>query len=515
MRRAVPRTVSAFRDRPGWEAAAVFLFALLLRLHDLGGKPYWLDEVTTLRRSALAFLPLLRDSLTFHHLPLYFLIESAVEPLGLDPFTMRLPSAVFGAIACALLVPIGEAAWRRSAGVAAGLLTALSPFQLQYAQEARSYTLVLCFILCGVWGMLRLARAPETGRSGWLLYAVGTALALDTLSVALFWFAAAQACAALIAVAAVRPGGAAWFLRRWLPVQAIVLAAYLPFVLAMVWLTHGRMGSGLDWVPPPTLHSVWTIGQSVLLLRQSSLIAFRIFPAPLDLGGVPWPGLAVLALAVFGAIRQRRALTVRVLMLITLSLPVGIALCSLRSSLWMPRYLMWSAPLLFLLAGTGVASLPRRTRPVVLVLVSVLGLINLWPYYNIETKPLWNQAAAFLRAARHPGDLLFVDDPAAIDMMNVSLDPGAVIANQTPPDGFGPDEWTESIATALAAQKSGRRVWIVHGRVGQNDSTTLQTLLHGAAPLGEPAETQTVGRDITILRVDPTARQKSVLTISP
>ncbi|MCQ8278648.1 glycosyltransferase family 39 protein [Acetobacteraceae bacterium KSS8] len=524
MRHAVPRTVSVHRDHVGWlAAAAVFLLALALRLHGLGDKPYWLDEVTTLRRSALALVPLVRDSLAFHHLPLFFLVESPIERFGLGPFAMRLPAALFGALACALLVPIGRDASGRapglsaglSVGLAAGLLAALSPFQVQYAQEARSYTLVLCFILIGIWGVVRLVRAPSGERSGWLLYAIGTALALDTLSVALFWFAAAQLCAALIAATRVGPGGRRWFVRRWLPVQALVLLVYLPFVFTMIVLTRGRMGSGLDWVRPASVHSVSTILQSVYLLRRSSLIAFRVFPGPLDIGGLPWPGLCVLALVVLGVLLRRRETAVQVLLITALALPVGIALCSLHSSLWMPRYLMWSGPILFLLAGLGVSSLSARARPPALALIAVLGLVNLWPYYATETKPLWNEAAAFLRDNRLPGDLLLVDDPASVEMMNIQLDPRAVLAGRIPAGGFAPGDWTGDVDTALAAQRAGRRVWAVHGKVGQNDSTTLGALLREAAPLGETAERRRIGLDITLLRFAPAAPRGSLGKAAP
>ena len=50
------------------------LLALVLRLYDLSGKPLWLDEVITHKRSLLPLQELVFNSLTNRHLPTYFFI---------------------------------------------------------------------------------------------------------------------------------------------------------------------------------------------------------------------------------------------------------------------------------------------------------------------------------------------------------------------------------------------------------------------------------------------------------
>ncbi len=500
MRRTVPGMVSTVdRAMPWLCGIAITLAALIVRLHGLGKKPYWMDEVTTLRRASLDLGALVRDSLVHHHLPLYFIISALFVPHGLDAGIMRLPSALFGALSCLILFLVGRslAGWR--CGLAAALLLCFSPFQVQYAQEARSYTLVTSFILLALWGLIRVARAPRTDRVGWLLYAAGTALALDTLSVSLFWLAGAQICAVLIARS--DPAQRTAFVRRWLLVQAAILATYLPFVVAMSSLTHGDMGSGLDWVPPPTAHTIWTTIQSVYLLRISSLIAFRIFPGPLDLGSVPWFGFGVALLAVLGLASMRRSLSGRIVAVAFAILPIGLALASLRSSLWMPRYLLWSGPIFFLLAGTGVARLPRRAGMVALVAIGLLGLLNLRPYYKAETRPLWNVAAVTLRDALRPDDLIMTDDPGTIAMMNVTL----AKTGRT----FGLSDWTDDAELAMAAHDAGRRVWVLHGTVGQNDPYRLDTLLDRVNGLGAPASRRAIGLDIVLLLYLPANQDAS------
>ncbi len=480
------------------------LLALIVRLHALDAKPYWLDEITTLRRSSLGLWPLTRDSLSNHHLPLYFVLTSWLVPLGFDESVMRLPAALFGATSCAVLFLLGRSLGGWRSGLGASLLLALAPFQVQYGQEARSYTLVTTLILVGLWGLVLLAsdppaaarrlRDPGPARTAWLLYGVGTALALDTLGIALFWLLAANIGGGLIALRA--PGARRGFLRNWALVQVMVLAVYLPFLAGMAVLTGGDMGSGLDWVPPLDAHNVWDTLQTVYLMRISSLIAFRIFPTPLDLLGIGWLGWLVALLALAGLVSAMRRGLVGIVVAVGLfTLPIGLAASSLLSSVWMPRYLLWSGPVFFLLAGLGLGRLPPRACGPALALLAVLAVANLLPYYTTETKPLWNQAAAELLRDHRPGDLLVTDNPATVGMMNIYLARSGYHLTT--------DDWTTDVAAASARLAAGARVLAVHGTVGQNDPYTLSSFLGSLASLGPASSMHRVGIDITMLVFAP------------
>src|SRR5579864_637779 len=123
---------------PGrWMApCAITAFALLLRLHGLGAKPFWLDEIASLRRATMPFFNVVPESLHNNHYPTYFLFLWLVAKLGASPWLLRLPSAVLGAISAGLVCVVGRDADGPRTGIAAGLLLALSPFDVQYGQEA-------------------------------------------------------------------------------------------------------------------------------------------------------------------------------------------------------------------------------------------------------------------------------------------------------------------------------------------------------------------------------------------
>lgn len=483
-------------------AGCIFLAGLQARLYKIGDKPFWLDEVTTLRRASLGNMDLIVDSLSFHHLPLYFLISRWFMPLGTDEASLRLPAALFGALSCTLLFGLSRMIGGRRAAVAASMLLALCPFQVQYGQEARSYTLVISFILLALWVLAAVLRDPAAAsrrldrpgaaRTGWLIYAVATIGALDTLSVALFWLLAALI--AIGAACAAHPPERRGLLINAALVHLAVLVCYLPWIVAMHRLTHGDMQSGLDWVPPPNGHRIWTTIQAVYLLRTTSLIRFHTFPEAL-----PWLGLlgAVAASAgLWHHVRRDPAALVSAIALLTL--PLGLLAVSLISPVWMPRYLAWSGPVFFLFAGLGIARLPAAASWAAVMLLIGLGVVNLQPYYRTETKPLWNQAALMLSGRLSPEALLLTDDPGAINMMNVRL--------QRLGDPFPSTLWTSDADLAARHLHDGYPVWAVHGRVGQVDHTPLGAFNNLLSPLGTPCWSGGVGLDIVIRAFAPKGR---------
>ncbi len=486
-------------------AAIVTLIGLATRLIAISAKPFWMDEVTTLDRSALPLGGLLRSSLQNHHLPTYFLLAGAVERIGNSELWLRLPSALCGALCCGLVALIARRLGGSKAGLLAGLLMALSPLQVQYGQEARSYALVTALILLALLGLVGLALQPDrsvlpwrargAARWDWGMVLFGTAAALNTLSVALLWCLAANLAAVAIAWRLGAQRGLFW--RRWFGVQALVAASCLPWFVAMYCSVRGHdMRAGLDWVPPVTAKRIWSAVAAVYLLRDSSLISGRLLYGIVPLVGplleVLAGALALCGLAYLG-LRRRAGLAPVVLAVLTL--PLALLALSTVQPMWMPRYILWSGAPFFVLAGLGLAMLPDRLRNATVLGIAVLAGINLWPYYAAETKPRWDLAAAELHAGREPGDLVLVSDYWGTRLLNVYL-------NRTgdPLVGSGV---SLQLSDAPGRIAQGNRVWVVLGRIGQTEDVISPAFRRQLAALGPPAVELQAGQDVTIRRYDP------------
>jgi mannosyltransferase len=475
--------------------AAVGGLALSLRLYGLGDKPFWMDEITSLHRATATVPHLIADSLHQNHYPTYFLLLWLVARLGTSQWLLRLPSAVFGAVGALLVCAIGGRTAGPRSGAIAGLLMALSPFEVQLGQEARSYTLVSCLILAALFGLVRLAQQPALaalplGREGaargaWLAYCLGTAAALVVLNVAVPWLIASNLGALAIAWRAGMTRSA--FLRNWGIAQLFILTIWLPMFIAVYIGSEGGVLDGAGWAPPETAETIWGIIAPVYLLRISSFITLDLAPA-----AMPALCFAIIALVAIGAWRLRRAPTVLAAVgLAAFLLPLGMLLLSLLVPVLVPRYFAWGAGPLFVLAGAGLGQLSGGRFAALAGMLGAACFANLAPYYNYETKPRWDQLAARLAAKAQPGDVVLVNDYYSYYVFSVFAARTALAERRVMMT------WRLPEATRLAA---GHNLWSVYGRAGQGVMEPVETYRRSLAILGRPAAEFSIGRYIVAWR---------------
>jgi dolichyl-phosphate-mannose-protein mannosyltransferase len=267
--------------RSGSGLAPLLLAATLLRFWRLGAQSLSAGEASTWSISSLPVARIPETSAAREGgPPLFHLITAAALRLGDTETHLRLVSVVASIGLVWLTYRLARlVAGRQTALLAAGF-TALSPFQIRYAQEARSDALTALLVL----GSLYLfARAVMRGRErDWIALAMVTALALwaQTLALAVV---AAQA----VAMLALRLDR-----RRWAAWSLATVGALLPSV---PWLLNaGRLRvasiSDLALVTLTALASVplamglvsiragrWSMAAAAALLALSSWASFRYY----------------------------------------------------------------------------------------------------------------------------------------------------------------------------------------------------------------------------------------------
>lgn len=489
--------------------SGIFILALLPRLFGLGSRPFWLDEVFTLDRASLKPGALVIDSFQNHHMPSFFLLLAPFTHLGDPEFWLRLPSALFGALAVVLVFMIAERIAGRLAGAVAALILAFSPTVLAFAQEARSYTLVMTLILVALYGVARLAldlhaagKGLRDARAGWLCFVLGTAAALDVLGDGLPWLIAANLIFACLLPFAPAPRR---FARNFLLADAVVLALTAPFYLLLLHFQTQSVTNSLGWIPPLNAERLWYNLGSVYLMHVADWVSFR-FLNHHSVPGLVWlvDLLLLLALAAsFRWLRHRPAMFI-MLGLAFLFLPCLFLLISLWHPVLLPRYLLWSAAPFAVLAGIGAAGLlegrPARTKRLAVLAVGALLLANLLPYYDVETKPRWDVAARLLAQEVEPGDVVYLSDTGALPILRLYMPPSAQAYVLSDSDG--------DLAHAEQALGQGKKVWVVYGHAGQNTSTPRK-FFAGVKAMGMPSFVQPAGKRITIALYDPSSHLAS------
>lgn len=478
---------------------AILGLALATRLFRIDHQPLWLDEALTLQRIHLDLNGLIADSFTNRHMPTYFLLLRVLSPFfGAGDAWLRIPSALFGAMSSGMAFIIASRIGSRGAGIVAGLLMALSPLQVQYGQEARSYTLVTLLIMIALWGLLRLARDParasidihraDAERIGWSAYVLGTVAALDVLGDTVPWLIASNLSLLMIwrSLAAASQARRA-FCRNWLWSIGTILVCSVPFYVAIFAASDGQMLQKFDWIPQLNWQHMWVVASSVYLMRMLAVVKFDLMHT-----AVPMLGTMVALAGCAGLLRMRGKLEGRVLLLSVLVLPLFILCVSLFKSMLLPRYVLWSAAPFFVLVGLGADLLPRRVLAMAATLLLLLGVVNLGPVYRIETKPRWDMAAATLAANVRPGDTIFTADPNAPTMLSVLKPKGGLPLDATA-------LVTSQLDEALARWRQGSRVWAVNGRSALGQREDLSDFKTRIAALGTPVVEIPQGKEITIL----------------
>lgn len=486
----------------GWPLF-VFVLALLPRLFELGRQPLWLDEVLTLNRASLAPGALALNSFQNHHMPGFFLLLSPLTGLGEPQFWLRVPSAIFGAVAVMLVFMIAARLAGRLAGGLAALVLGLSPAVLGFAQEARSYTLVMTLILVALYGVTRLAqdlRAAGQGfraaKAGWLCFVLGTAAALDVLGDAVPWWLAANLIFFCLLPFTPARGR---LVRNVLLADLAVLLLTAPLYALLLHYQAESVAHSLGWIPKLDAKRVWYNFGAVYLMHVPDWVSFR-FLTRHAVPGVVWLVDALLLAALAAAVwRLRRRVTLLIVLGIAfLLLPCLFLLLSLWHPVLLPRYLLWSAAPMAVLVGIGGAALlearPVAVRGLAVVAVAGLLLVNLLPYYKDEAKPRWDLAAQILAREFSPGDMILFSDGGAVPILKVYLPKAARETVLSHPYG--------GLHHAEAALNQGRRVWVVYGHAGQNTGTARQFFAK-MQTLGVPSKVQAAGRRIAIVLYAP------------
>ena len=142
-------------------AGAVVLLALALRFYRLDGQSLWGDEGTSVALALRDLAAITQGAALDIHPPLYYyLLHFWMMALGSGEIAVRGLSALLGAATVGLTYLLGRRLFGCPVGLAAALLLAVSPLQVQYSQEARMYMLATLLGLASAYCAVRAWEAP-------------------------------------------------------------------------------------------------------------------------------------------------------------------------------------------------------------------------------------------------------------------------------------------------------------------------------------------------------------------
>ena len=306
----------------------------LLALPTLGDKDLWIDEAFTV--GAAHQIP---ESVIARtgSMAIYYLFMAGWKEVSLDPAVLRLPSLIFAALGVGVTVHVA----RRMFTARVALITAvvLVPMWgvVRYAQEARSYSLVMALSAASWWMILEL-REPRRDRAGDTGRWVGWAL----LSAALIYahpYGAFVLVAQAVAMRIDSPSLGELFRQTRTGLTVLGLA-----MIPMVLMSFQPEGVFPEWIPPL---GPWTVQTTLEMIAGSvgwaqALAAATLVASSIVVGrraSRDWSACAVLLWA---------WLPLVVLLVISLGRPAVVG-----------RYLIGSLPAVAMIIAVAIDRLPR------------------------------------------------------------------------------------------------------------------------------------------------------------
>ena len=448
-----------------WTMAGIVALGLALRLPFLTARSLWFDEAFSWR--LIGYFPssefFTRAAADVHPVLYYLLLWFWMLPArGADPETtllwLRALSVVFGTATVATMILAGRVLFHsRWVGGVAGLLTAVSAFQIQYAWEARMYTLGTVLVPLAMAALVRVAEAKERGNVWRASLGFGGTLGalLHVHYYALFSWVAIGAAKLAYFLGRMRLGTAT--ILRSPNFHAAEVGFWLSALLFLpqvpVFFAQAQRVEEAYWIPRL---GAWSI---------PSTFARLFWGGVGDISPV-WAVLASLAalfLVAFPLLRGRSFgdLVAATSFVIPLLLSAAV---SLRTSVYLDRYFLFASLGLLLLLARTVSFLPRRFRTAMLAALigfSSLAVTQFWGQLDFPRHPGARAAAAFLTETAAPRDPAVVSSPFAYFPISFHL--GCDFRGETCPEGRRVRLYSE---TGEVAHFAGAPILTPHDIVG-------------------------------------------------
>jgi mannosyltransferase len=409
--------------------AVVGLVALqaFLSFHALAAKSIWLDEAVSVSYATDGLANLWHVvSSADPNMSLYYAgLDLWARIGGTSAFAVRSLSAVCAVLTVPVVIALGREMFGWAEGLIAGLLISTSAFLLQYAQTARSYTLLVLLVTASTYCFVLELKRPTR------LSAVGYVLA-SSLAFYAQYFAAYVLLVQVLTVLAVERRAA--LSRRRVAIAGAVAVACAP---GLYFVAHAP--NQLTWISKPTL---------------ADLPAFFVTLS----GGVAVLAVVLGVLAIYALVTSARAAPNRgsarwsvPFLAASVLAPVALTfLVSLVRPTFIPRYLIITLPAFMLIAAVGLVRLPRVLAAPLLVAIAGLSAYGVSQWYTAPGSENYRAAVGYVIEHQHPGDGYMAYPVGAADPVAYYIDR----AGSARPTAI-------ASVSADGSASAPRRVWLV------------------------------------------------------
>jgi uncharacterized membrane protein len=385
----------------------VLVLGTILRFYNNTAVSLWHDEAFSALYIRYGWGEMMHRITLDVHPPLYYIVLRFWSYIfGESLLSLRGFSILLGALTIwAAYMFVKKAFKSESLALVAALFIAINPFQIQYALEARMYTLGTFLVMISSWLMLKALESRS--KKMWLWYGLTVAAALYTHYYLLF-SVAAQGLYILYVLA--RERGWRGSFRDNQLVNAIMAYAFA-VILYIPWLPGfleqlSRVQGGY-WIPPMDRWSIpgtiWKMAMGGEGIRRQVLVAAS--------------AVAVIALLYFlRRYREKEKWMVSLGVIVPFLAAIGL---SLMNDIYLDRYFVFASLSFAILLGLAFSAVPklwlRRALVILFIAGSLYAFGKNWQMAGVKDlgssvvkKPGMAAASAYLTERVGKNDRIYV-----------------------------------------------------------------------------------------------------------
>jgi mannosyltransferase len=386
--------------------SAICVLGVFLRFYHISYLSLWGDEVFSrfYYQTGLRFMwteGLHSESSP----PLYYMAVGAwVNLFGSSEAALRSLSAVASTAAIPLVYVLGRELFDRKHGLIAAALFALSAAEIYYAQEARSYALLLIPLLVMLIACARYALRP--GEYANVAIYVVAAIACIYTHTTMFLLVAA--CGLAVFVWLLATHGKLWnrAVAGWIAGHLCIGVLVLP---ALVGMLDPVQWGQLGWIPPVSLRQIGAV--------FSNTVAGTLTPGHFPGGILAGAVAVVLAISIWRGMPSWRAVIVILAIPGVYTASVIFVSISFQPIL-LSRVFCWAVIPLCLIEAHAVQA-RGWLRPIAIGVI--VGTLSVGLYYQLSVNPdakePWRESIQYAATELQQADLVVLSpdmDPAAL-----------------------------------------------------------------------------------------------------
>lgn len=359
----------------------IIVLSFLLRVYDLGGESIWYDEGASVYGSKESISTIISESNMVPNLVLYYtMLHFWIRLFGDSEFSVRFLSVIFGILSIYVIYKLGELIFDTNIGLLSSFILAISSYHIRYSQEARSYSLLVLFVLLSSYYLIKVLENKE--RKYIVGYIISSIAMIYAHGYGIFYLIF-QNIYYLV------------FKRRdiklWVMIQGIILLFFvLPFLLR-------KMGKSLDTaydLRVPTLSSIYNTFE-IFVGNEQILYIF----------------ILVIIIGLIIDLVAKKDLDKYVFMTLWLFVPFAISaiISYTLEPLYHNRYFIASFPALILLFSKGISNF--RKAPIILFILFIVVILQvplIEGYYSDIRKDQWRETTNYIEDNKKDNDTILL-----------------------------------------------------------------------------------------------------------